>query len=141
LRALGFDGVVRLLLGALKVEFSVRLPLASGLADALALRPDLANPGRLGDAAIAPLLRDRLLLPRGRLSIRPSGRVSVPGVSPRVILLRLTTEVPFPYCFNFFWSASGLSAVESPGVEFLVIGVRPPGFSLGVSGGVGIFGR
>jgi len=67
LRALGFDGVVRLLLGALKVEFSVRLPLASGLADVPALRLDLVEPARLGDAATAPLLRGRLLLPRGRL--------------------------------------------------------------------------
>jgi hypothetical protein len=49
--------------------------------------------------------------------------------------------VPFPYCFNIFWSASGLSAVESPGVGFLVTGVRPPGFSPGVSGGVGTCGR
>jgi hypothetical protein len=67
LRALGFEGVVRLLLGALKVEFSVRLPLASGLADVLALRLDLVEPARLGDAATAPLFRGRLLLPRGRL--------------------------------------------------------------------------
>ena len=67
LRALGLDGVVRLLLGALKVDFSVRLPLASGLADVLALRLDLVEPVWLGDAAIAPLLRGRLLLPRGRL--------------------------------------------------------------------------
>ena len=60
LRALGFDGVVRFLLGALKVDFSVRLPLASGLADALAPRLDLVEPVRLGDAAIAPLPRGRL---------------------------------------------------------------------------------
>ena len=60
LRALGLDGVARLLLGALKVDFSVRLPLASGLADALAPRPGLAKPVGLGDAAIAPLLRGRV---------------------------------------------------------------------------------
>ncbi|MED5380949.1 MAG: hypothetical protein VYC47_00140 [Verrucomicrobiota bacterium] len=60
LRALGLDGVVRLLLGALKVDFSVRLPLASGLADVLALRLDLVKPVGLGDAAIAPLLRGRV---------------------------------------------------------------------------------
>ena len=58
-----------------------------------------------------------------------------------MILLWLATEVPFPYCFNNFWSASGLSAVESPGVGFLVTGVRPPGFSPGVSGSVGTCGR
>jgi hypothetical protein len=66
LRALGFDGVVRLLLGALKVELRVWLPFASGLAAALVPRPDLAaalvsRPNlvtlRPGDAAIAPLLR------------------------------------------------------------------------------------
>jgi len=51
---------VRLLPGALKVEFSVRLPFALGLADALAPRPDLAEPVGLGDAAIAPLPRGRL---------------------------------------------------------------------------------
>ncbi|MBT6104095.1 MAG: hypothetical protein HOH62_09345 [Verrucomicrobia bacterium] len=67
MRALGFDGVVRLLLGPLKLEFSVRLPLASGLADVLALRLDLVEPARLGDAATAPLLRGRLLLSPGRL--------------------------------------------------------------------------
>jgi hypothetical protein len=66
LRALGLDGVVRLLLGALKVDFSVRLPLASGLAEVLALRLDLVEPVRLGDTATAPLLRGRLLLPPGR---------------------------------------------------------------------------
>ena len=56
------------MLGALKVEFSVRLPLASGLADVLALRLDLVEPARLGDEATAPLLmRGRLLLPPGRL--------------------------------------------------------------------------
>ena len=60
LRALGLDGVARLLLGALKVDFSVWLPLASGLADALAPRPGLAKPVGLGDAAIAPLLRGRV---------------------------------------------------------------------------------
>ena len=67
MRALGFDGVVRLLLGALKVEFSVRLLFGFGLADVLALRLDLVEPARLGDAATAPLLRERLLLPLGRL--------------------------------------------------------------------------
>jgi len=67
LGALGFEGVVRLLLGALKVEFSVRLPLASGFADVMALRLDLVEPARLGDAATAPLLRERLLLLEGRL--------------------------------------------------------------------------
>ena len=66
-RALGLDGVVRLLLGALKVDFSVRLPLASGLADELALRLDLVAPVRLGDAATPPLLRGRLLLTSRRL--------------------------------------------------------------------------
>ena len=66
LRARGLDGVVRLLLGALKVDFSVRLPLASGLADVLALRLDLVEPVRLGDAATPPLLRGRLLLPPER---------------------------------------------------------------------------
>lgn len=55
------------MLGPLKVEFSVRLPLASGLADVLALRLDLVEPARLGDAATAPLLRGRLLLSLGRL--------------------------------------------------------------------------
>ena len=55
-----------LLLGALKVDFSVRLPLASGLADVLALRLDLVEPVRLGDAATTPLLRERLLLPPER---------------------------------------------------------------------------
>ena len=60
IRALGLDGVARLLLGALKVDFSVRLPLASGLADVLALRLDLVKPVGLGDAAIAPLLRGRV---------------------------------------------------------------------------------
>jgi|TARA_B100001964_G_scaffold105590_1_gene117883 hypothetical protein len=70
LRALGFDGVVRLLLGALKVELRVWLRLALGLTDELAarpllrpdlvrVRPDLARL-RSGDAAIAPLLRVRL---------------------------------------------------------------------------------
>jgi len=54
------------LLGALKVDFSVRLPLASGLADVLALRLDLVEPVRLGDAATTPLLRERLLLPPER---------------------------------------------------------------------------
>jgi hypothetical protein len=141
LRALGFDGVVRFLIGALKVDFSVRLPLASGLADALAPRLDLVEPVRLGDAASASLLRGRLLLPPVRLSLRPSGLASIPGVNLPVILLRLATEVPFPYCFNIFWSASGLSAEESSGVGFLVTGVRPPGFSPGVSGSVGTCGR
>jgi len=60
LRVLGLDGAVRLLLGALKVELRVRLPFAPGLAAALAPRPDLAEPVRLGDAAIAPLPRGRL---------------------------------------------------------------------------------
>ena len=65
--ALGFRGVVRLLLGALKVDFSVRLPLASGLAEVLALRLDLVAPVWLGDAATPPLLRGRLLLTSRRL--------------------------------------------------------------------------
>ena len=60
-RALGFVGVVRLLLGVLKVDFSVLLPFASGLAEVLALRLDLVEPVRLGDTAAAPLLRERLL--------------------------------------------------------------------------------
>jgi hypothetical protein len=121
LRALGLDGAVRLL-------------LALGLADALAVRPGLVVPARLGDAAIAPPLR-------GRLVVRPSGLASIPGVNLPVILLRLATEDPFPYCFNIFWSVSGLSASDSPGVGFLVTGVRSLGFSPGVSGGVGTCGR
>ena len=89
LRALGLDGAARRVLGALKVDCSVRLRLALGLADATARRPVFVELVRLGDAAIAPLLR-------GRLMLRPSGRVSVPGVSRPEILLRLATEVPFP---------------------------------------------
>lgn len=132
MRALGLDGAARRVLGALKVGVSVRLRLALGLADALALRPRLAEPVGLGDAAIAALLR-------GRLVFRPSGLASIPGVNLPEALLRLATEVPFPYCFNIFRSATGLSAADSPG-GVLVSGVRPPGFSPGVSG-EGTFGR
>ncbi|MBO94748.1 MAG: hypothetical protein CMI32_07620 [Opitutales bacterium] len=60
LRELGFDGVERRVLGALNVDVSVRLLLALGLADAVALRPALADRVLLGEAAIFPLLREPL---------------------------------------------------------------------------------
>jgi DNA-binding transcriptional LysR family regulator len=67
LRALGLDGVVRLLPGAPRVEPMVWLLLTPGLAAALAPRPDWAGAERLGDAAADRLERpgdaaaDRLL--------------------------------------------------------------------------------
>ena len=57
LRALGLDGVVRLLPGAPRVEPTVWPLLALGLAAVLAPRPDLAGAARPGDAAAALLLR------------------------------------------------------------------------------------
>ena len=60
LRELGFDGVERRVLGALNVEVSVRLLLALGLADAVALRPALAGGVLFADLAAVPLLRELL---------------------------------------------------------------------------------
>ncbi len=57
-----------------------------------------------------------------------------------LILLRFATEVLFPYFFKSLVSASGLSSGDSPG-GVLVPGVRPRGFSPGVSPGTGAFGR
>ena len=58
-----------------------------------------------------------------------------------VILPRSAKALPFPYCFNRFRSASGLSELVSSEGGVFVIGVRPLGFSPGVSGGAGTFGR
>ena len=58
-----------------------------------------------------------------------------------LILPRSAKALPLPYCFNSFRSASGLPAVASSEDGVFVTGVRPFGFSPGVSGGVGTFGR
>ncbi len=60
LRELGFVGLERRVLGALNVEVSVRLLLALGLADAVALRPALAGGVLFADLAAVPLLRELL---------------------------------------------------------------------------------
>ena len=57
LRALGLDGVARLLPGAPSVEPTAWLLLAPGLAAALAPRPDWAGAERPGDAATDRLFR------------------------------------------------------------------------------------
>lgn len=58
-----------------------------------------------------------------------------------VILPRLAKALLFPDCFNRFRSASGLSSMASSDGGVFVTGVRPLGFSSGVSGGAGTFGR